>query len=97
MGLPDKKPGGRANRRLVLLLPLLEVLNLSVRLPKRLDLITVIITADRVENIAIGSLVRGGHTECLFASLPKLCPSLGEALLVIACAAHRAGLRLIIL
>jgi hypothetical protein len=33
---------------------LLEVLNLSVRLPKRLDLITVIITLARVENIAVG-------------------------------------------
>ena len=50
-----------------------------------------------LENIANGSLVRGGHTECLLASLPKLCPSLGEALIVIDCAAHRADLSLLIL
>ena len=55
VGIPDQKPGGHcANRRLEILYPLLEVLNLSVRLPKRLDLITVIITLARVENIAVG-------------------------------------------
>jgi hypothetical protein len=79
VGLPSQKPGGCADCRGGLAELALEVSNFSVRLPKRLVLriliITIIVIIIIIPRIS-------SQTDCIFASLPKLCTGLEEALLL---------------